>query len=194
MVSSKGAGGAIDGFIEGRQGGRKQGTPHAQWDMRGISPAICRGIFTCDLRDKGYKRIDKFNSNKAEQQQQRNIAAREAALEHLSIKQQFGYADHTRMYDFAERGEDAPIHTIDASIAHAPITEYSEYNEYPEYSQFNTEVVVSSCAMRKVFIFWCEIFADYATIYNSINRLLRPPPPRDPRPRGGHSSRHPVVA
>ena len=126
MVSSKGAGGAIDGFIEGRQGGRKQGTPHAQWDMRGISPAICRGIFTCDLRDKGYKRIDKFNSNKAEQQQQRNIAAREAALEHLSIKQQFGYADHTRMYDFAERGEDAPIHTIDASMAHAPITEYPE--------------------------------------------------------------------
>ena len=29
-------------------------------------------------RDKGYKRIDKFKSNKAEQQQQRDIAAREA--------------------------------------------------------------------------------------------------------------------
>ena len=73
-------------------------------------------------RDKGYKRIDKFHSNKAEQQQQRNIAAREAALEHLSIKQQYGYADHARIYDFAERVEDAPIHTIDASIAFAPIT------------------------------------------------------------------------
>ena len=34
MVSSKAAGGAIDGFIEVRQGGREQGTPHAQWDMR----------------------------------------------------------------------------------------------------------------------------------------------------------------
>ena len=42
MVSSNGAGGAINGFIEGRQRGREQGTPHAQWDMRGISPAICR--------------------------------------------------------------------------------------------------------------------------------------------------------
>ena len=42
MVSSNGAGGAINGFIEGRQGGREQGTPHAQRDMRGISPAICR--------------------------------------------------------------------------------------------------------------------------------------------------------
>ena len=73
-------------------------------------------------RDEGYKRINKFNSNKAEQQQQRNIAAREAALEHLSIKQQYGYADHARIYDFAERVEDAPIHTIDASIAFAPIT------------------------------------------------------------------------
>ena len=52
---------------------------------------------------------------------------------------------------------------------------------------------VPTKSMRKVFIFWCEIFADYATIYDSINPLLPPPPPRDPRPRGGHSSRHPVV-
>ena len=29
-------------FIERRQGGWEQGTPHAQRDMRGISPAICR--------------------------------------------------------------------------------------------------------------------------------------------------------
>ena len=41
MVSSNGAGGAIDGFIEERQGGREQGTPHAQRNMRGISPVIC---------------------------------------------------------------------------------------------------------------------------------------------------------
>ena len=41
MVSSNGAGGAINGFIEGHQGGREQGTPHAQLDMRGISPVIC---------------------------------------------------------------------------------------------------------------------------------------------------------
>ena len=41
MVSSKGAGGNINGFIEGRQGDREQGTPHAQLDMRGISPVIC---------------------------------------------------------------------------------------------------------------------------------------------------------
>ena len=46
-------------------------------------------------RQKGYKRIDKFNSNKAEQQQERDIAACETALKHLGIKQQFGYADHT---------------------------------------------------------------------------------------------------
>ena len=39
---------------------------------------------------------------------------------------------------------------------------------------------------------WCKNFADYATIYSSINRLLSSPPPRDPRPRDGHSSRHPV--
>ena len=85
-----------------------------------------------------------------------DIAAREAALEHLGIKQQFGYADHAGIYDFAERVEDAPIHTIDGSVAPAPITEYPEYNEYPECSpqaQFNTEAFVSSCIMRKVFIF-----------------------------------------
>ena len=41
MVSSKGAGGTINGFIEGHQGGREYGTPHAQQDMRGISPVIC---------------------------------------------------------------------------------------------------------------------------------------------------------
>ena len=33
MVSSKGAGSAINGFIEGHQGGREQGTPHTQRDM-----------------------------------------------------------------------------------------------------------------------------------------------------------------
>ena len=109
MVSSKGAGGAIEGFIEGRKGGREQRTPHAQRDMCGISPAICRleGVASICFfpnkfflnwsiemkgrvaltqssyatgktkkktrsanqiqkqRDKGYKRIDKFNSNKA---------------------------------------------------------------------------------------------------------------------------------
>ena len=43
MVSLKGARGAINGFIEGHQGGRdtrEQGTPHTQWDMHGVSPAI----------------------------------------------------------------------------------------------------------------------------------------------------------
>ena len=46
MVSSKGAGGAINSFIKRRQGGREtreQETPHTQRDMRGISPAICHG-------------------------------------------------------------------------------------------------------------------------------------------------------
>ena len=52
-------------------------------------------------RYKGYKRIDKFNSNKAEPQQQRGIAAREAALEHRGIKQQFCYAGHATIYNFA---------------------------------------------------------------------------------------------
>ena len=37
-----------------------------------------------------------------------------------------------------------------------------------------------------------QLNRDYVTIYNSINRLWPPPPPRDPRPRGGHNSRHPV--
>ena len=41
MVSSNGAGGAINGFIERSQGGREQGTPHTQWDMQGIAPVIC---------------------------------------------------------------------------------------------------------------------------------------------------------
>ena len=42
MVSSKGAGGAINDFIERHHGEREQGKPHAQRDMHGISPAICR--------------------------------------------------------------------------------------------------------------------------------------------------------
>ena len=42
IVSSNGAGGALDDFIEGLQGGREQGTPRAQWDIRGISTVICR--------------------------------------------------------------------------------------------------------------------------------------------------------
>ena len=42
MVSLNGAGGAMNGFIEERQGGREQGTQYAQLDMHGISPVICR--------------------------------------------------------------------------------------------------------------------------------------------------------
>ena len=37
-----------------------------------------------------------------------------------------------------------------------------------------------------------SMYADPASIYNPINRLLPPPPPADPRLRGGHSSRQPV--
>ena len=81
----------------------------------------------------------------------RTGGAIEAALEHLGIKLQFVYADHATIYNFAERVEDAPIHTIDASVAPAPITEYPEYNEYPACSppaQFNTELVVSRVLRR----------------------------------------------
>ena len=35
------AGGTMNGFIEGLQGSRGKGTPHAKLDMLGISPAIC---------------------------------------------------------------------------------------------------------------------------------------------------------
>ena len=41
MVSSKGAAGAINGFIKEHQGEREQGKRHAQQDMCGISPVIC---------------------------------------------------------------------------------------------------------------------------------------------------------
>ena len=118
MVSSKRTGGAIDGFIEGRQRGREQGTPHAQRDMHGISPAICRreGVasiyffpnqiffWTGQSKWRGMSPLrnpekpkssatratsESTNSTvtkQAEQQQERDIAAREAALEHLGIK------------------------------------------------------------------------------------------------------------
>ena len=101
--------------------------------------AIIYEIVECLEGEKGYKPIHKratsestnstvINLNKAEQQQERDIAASEAALKHLDIKLQFGYADHATIYDFAERAEDTqtPIHIINASIAPAPITEYSE--------------------------------------------------------------------
>ena len=75
----------------------------------------------------------KESTNSTVIKQQRDIAAYEAALEHLGTKQQFGYSDHATIYhdNFAECVEDAQIHTINASVAPAPITEYPEYDEYP---------------------------------------------------------------
>ena len=40
LFHRRGAGGDINGFIEGHQGGREQGTTYAQLDMHGISPVI----------------------------------------------------------------------------------------------------------------------------------------------------------
>ena len=61
-------------------------------------------------RHSDLQRIQMFNNKKAEQQQSKDFAARQAALDKMGLpaeQQQFSYEDHREIYNYAQ--ERAPI-------------------------------------------------------------------------------------
>ena len=78
-------------------------------------------------RKKSSERRKIFNNQKAEEQQAREIMAREEALKKLDIIHDFGFADHNKIYNFADDRLGAPIQIIDASVPPPAVTSYPEY-------------------------------------------------------------------
>ena len=234
------------------QEGREQGTPHAQLEMRGISPVICSregeaSIISFPIRffwtgqsNKGacrrytkkktrstnqiqkqrnnsYKQIDKFNSNKAELQQQKDIAAQRLARLLWSIlvsssnlvtliKRQYitcreGSNPYypckrcSRSHHWVSYKYPSVLHllsstmrllsqpaTATVSIWWIPAQQLSSSGQ-GDLGASGRRIVPSETLthMRKVFIFFVwnlrrwmlwSMYADHATIYNSINYLL----------------------
>ena len=65
----------------------------------------------------------RFNNKKAEEQQAKDMMARQAALEKMGMpveQQEFGFEDHKALYNYAQERaphHQAPIRVIDASVA-----------------------------------------------------------------------------
>ncbi len=57
-----------------------------------------------------------------EEQDAKESLAQRQALEKLGISQEFNYADHSEIYNYAYHAVDAPSETVDASIAPPEIT------------------------------------------------------------------------
>ena len=55
------------------------------------------------------------------------MTAREEALKKLGTAQDFGFADHAKIYNFADDRIVAPIQIIDASVPPPAVTSYPEY-------------------------------------------------------------------
>ena len=53
-------------------------------------------------REKDLQKLLAFNTKKAEEQQSKDMTAREGALKKLRTAQYFGFTDHAKMYYFAD--------------------------------------------------------------------------------------------
>jgi D-ribose pyranose/furanose isomerase RbsD len=63
------------------------------------------------------KRMSKSIVKKMEEQNAMEIQALQKALKKRGITQEFNYADHTKVCDYANHAVEAQIETVDASIA-----------------------------------------------------------------------------
>ena len=63
-----------------------------------------------------------FAQKKLEERDAKESQARQQALEKLGITQEFKYKHHAEIYKYADHAVEAPIETVDASIAPPEIT------------------------------------------------------------------------
>ena len=117
-------------------------------------------------RDKGYKRIEKFNSNKEEQQQQRNIAARLPSSNLVTlITQEYMTLQSVLRTLQSIQSMQALLQLQSLSILKTMST--------PRCLKLRHEESIYILVRNfRWLIRWL--------IYDSINRLLPPPPPCDP--------------
>ena len=73
-------------------------------------------------RQKNRERMSNFLQKKDAVQAEKDSLARQQALEHLGITQEFNHADHAEIYRFAADAVEAPIETVDGSIPPPEVT------------------------------------------------------------------------
>ena len=73
-------------------------------------------------REDNRKRMSTFAQKKMEEQDAMESQARQQALKKLGVTQEFDYADHVEVYNYADHAVEAPIETVDASIAPPELT------------------------------------------------------------------------
>ena len=66
--------------------------------------------------------MSKFLQKKDEERAVKDALARQKSLEQNGITQEFNYADHAEIYNYADQAHAAPIETVDASIPPPEIT------------------------------------------------------------------------
>ena len=73
-------------------------------------------------REDNRKRMSTFVQKKMEEQDAMESQARQQALKKLGVTQEFNYAEHAEVYNYADHAVEAPIETVDASIAPPELT------------------------------------------------------------------------
>ena len=73
-------------------------------------------------RQDNRERMSTFAQKKIEERDAKESQARTQALEKLGITQEFKYKHHAEIYKYADHAVEAPIVTVDASIAPPKIT------------------------------------------------------------------------
>jgi len=104
-------------------------------------------------RQDNRERMSTFAQKKMEERDAKESQARQQALEKLGITQEFKYKHHAEIYKYADHAVEAPIETVDASIAPPKITiEQLEDQSSSESEQNNVSarpaVRMSSVTMR----------------------------------------------
>jgi len=102
-------------------------------------------------RQQSRERNERFLIKKDNERSAKDMAARQAALDKLGIKLEFGFDDHRGAYSFADHRaplNQPPIKTIDASVPPPAVTAHPEY-PWPEFSTPPAFNVAVDVAVRK---------------------------------------------
>ena len=104
-------------------------------------------------RESHFQKFSAYNNRKAEEQQSKDMMARQAALDAMGMpveQQEFGFEDHKALYNYTQERapfNQPPIKIIYASVAPPEVTSYPEY----PFAEFSSPPAFDiGCAVLKV--------------------------------------------
>jgi hypothetical protein len=82
-----------------------------------------------------HERMENFINKKEEEKLEKGMIAREDALKAAGIKQEYNYADHQHIYNYADDRDGAPIKTLGYNIAKCKQCSFLKDGNLPEEQQ-----------------------------------------------------------